>query len=211
MELEQLLLRKEELPISLATVEVNGFRSPFFEIPIYPKLLSDEISLNPRIANNVFEQAAKEWYEDLKLYLDSDESEPERDWTKRVFYDKGLNITREYDEIYVNEIWKDSVTNFKNGFAFGLSISRNAGGSLVIPFGEIRNQYVGFSNVLFSPEKFRAYRSSNREWDYNNSTIGYLYGQHNIDNYPGALFLRNWGILYLNQAMKELAAKDSLI
>ena len=32
----------------------------------------------------------------------------------------------------------------------------------------------------------------------------YVYSQHNVDNYPGALFLRNWAILYLNEAMKQV-------
>ena len=32
----------------------------------------------------------------------------------------------------------------------------------------------------------------------------YTYNQHNIDNYPGALFLRNWVILYLSEAMKGI-------
>ena len=32
----------------------------------------------------------------------------------------------------------------------------------------------------------------------------YVYAQHNVDSYPGALFLRNWAILYMNEVFKEL-------
>ena len=94
MQLEDLLLRKEELPISLSsdTNRNTGFRVPIFRVPIYPRLISSEVSLDPKLADGVFEEAARQWYEDLKLYLDSQDSKPERDWTNETFYKKGLKI-----------------------------------------------------------------------------------------------------------------------
>ena len=32
----------------------------------------------------------------------------------------------------------------------------------------------------------------------------HVYAQHNIDHYPGALFLRNWAILYMNEVFKQV-------
>ncbi len=32
----------------------------------------------------------------------------------------------------------------------------------------------------------------------------YVYALHNVDYYPGALFLRNWAIRYLNDAVKQV-------
>jgi len=32
----------------------------------------------------------------------------------------------------------------------------------------------------------------------------YIYAHHNVYTFPGALFLRNWAILYLNAAIKSL-------
>ena len=179
MELEELLLRKEELPISLAKEpNMMGFRVPLFTVPIYHKLLTKNIRLDPSLADTVFEEAARQWYKDLKLYLDSEESIPEREWTYNIFHKKGLAITRDREYLCVNGIWRNETQTFKNGFVFVLSINRNAGGSLVIPFGEARPEYFGKPNVIFSKEKFKAYKSVVEfGWDKEDATIGYSYGR----------------------------------
>ena len=59
MKLEDILLRKEELPISYETL---------FKVPIHFLLLKKDIKIDDRIAHDVFPDAAQEWYSDLKEY-----------------------------------------------------------------------------------------------------------------------------------------------
>ena len=35
----------------------------------------------------------------------------------------------------------------------------------------------------------------------------FVYAHHNIDAYPGALFLRNWAIRYMNEVFKQIFSK----
>jgi hypothetical protein len=60
MELEELFLKKEELPILYKTC---------FQIPIHPKLLDPSLNINTPIANRIFPEVAEEWYEDLKKII----------------------------------------------------------------------------------------------------------------------------------------------
>lgn len=57
MDLDYLLLCKEELPI----VGENRF-----QIPIYPSLLREESIFDEKIALRMFPLAANEWHEDLQ-------------------------------------------------------------------------------------------------------------------------------------------------
>ncbi len=50
-----------------------------------------------------------------------------------------------------------------------------------------------------SPKKLREYQKKNGRI--------YVYHQHNVDYYPSALFLRNWAIAYLNEAMKQMLGR----
>ena len=75
MELEKLFLKKEELPI------LNG---NFFQIPIHPKLLTNEVKIDETIANKVFPKAAQEWYGDLKKYVKTLKDESIKEWINNI-------------------------------------------------------------------------------------------------------------------------------
>ncbi|MBI2581534.1 hypothetical protein HYV87_00200, partial [Candidatus Woesearchaeota archaeon] len=69
--------------------------------------------------------------------------------------------------------------------------------------------YICPSTVNFTPEKFQAYADPNQQQFQGVAGVrGHLYAHHNIDHYPGALFLRDWTILYLNAALKELHQRE---
>jgi hypothetical protein len=59
MKLERLFLKKEELPILYRT---------FFQIPIHPKLLNENIKIDKTIAERILPDVVNEWYEDLKIF-----------------------------------------------------------------------------------------------------------------------------------------------
>ena len=197
MQLEELLLRKEELPISHETR---------FVVPIHPSLLRSDIRLNPNLAKQVFRQAAEEWYADLTVYTERLENGKTKSWHQEVFLREPPKVsTNQYGrQTILNGMWGDLVQVSETGFVHGLSISRDAGGSLYYNNDDLQScrDYIHPQIVLFSPEKFDAYAI--KKFPDNEGVFAHTYGHHNVDYYPGALFLRNWSMLYLNEAMKEL-------
>jgi len=155
MKLNDLLLKKEELPILDETC---------FQVPIHPKLLDDKISLNPDLAKNIFPQVAEEWSKELK----------------RKF----------------PESWKDLYQTSENGFATGFQISRDCAGNIYFDEEDNNCRAFGKRYIQFSEEKFKEFQNGKNEI--------YTYASGNIDHYPGALFLRNWAIKYMNEVFKEI-------
>ncbi|MDO8511191.1 MAG: hypothetical protein Q7S55_03430 [Nanoarchaeota archaeon] len=200
MRLDQLLLRKEELPI------LNDTR---FTVPIHPGLLRKENSIDPNLAQRLFPQAAQEWYADLQAYTETVQDEGKQKWYKEVFLKEGIQFGTHYERQTILEgTWEDLVQTDKIGFAHVLSINRNAGGSLYFNEGDMFscNGYISPPLVNFTPEKFDAYAV--HKFPDCEGVVAHAYGHHNIDYYPGALFLRNWAILYLNEAMKEVVKQN---
>ena len=201
MELDKLLLRKEELPIN----------ETWFYVPIHPRLLDPTISLNPELAREVFPQVAQEWYEDLSEYAESVEDPQTRDWIKQAFLERRPKIKSEYGRNVLDTIyWEDDITPDDNGFVRGLSISRNFGGSLYFNKGDMSCErfifYEGNERIArFSKGKFKEFGAEGIHQDpEDRGVMMHVYAQHNVDHYPGALFLRNWAIAYENEALKSL-------
>ncbi len=196
MELEKLFLKKEELPI---------LNEICFWIPIHPMLLSEDVSINPKLAKEIFPQAVDDWYNDLTDSVETgDIEEWQKDQIKQVYLRGKPQIINNSGRQEILGFWEDRVKVEENGFASGLSISRDAGGSLYFNANDkdcktlIPSRY-----VKFSAEKTREFESEKvREY-----SRGFAYGTHNIDYYPGALFLRNWAILYMNEVFKDLFPK----
>ena len=62
LSLDDLLLRKEELPILHGTS---------FHVPIHPLLLSEGVKISPLIPRQVFPIVAWEWFEEFTAYCDT--------------------------------------------------------------------------------------------------------------------------------------------
>jgi len=155
MKLDDLFLKKEELPILHGTC---------FQIPIHPKLLNENIKINENIAKDIFPQVAEEWSNEMQKKFP--------------------------------EGWECDYNLRENGFVSGFSISRNYGGSLYFLEDELNCRAFGKSYIKFSDEKRKEFTSKENQL--------YTYASHNIDYYPGALFLRNWAIKYMNEVFKEI-------
>ena len=190
VKLEDLFLKKEELPI---------LRETCFQLPVYPELLREDINIKKDLAHLIFPQIVKEWHEDLQKHTSEMKPSKEKDWYKEIFLREPKIETERGKYILMPLHWECDVFIEDNGFASGLSISRNAGGSLCPPDLD----YICPPVVNFSKEKFEAYQSG-LKIEGVNGVYAFVYGHHNINYFPGALFLRNWGILYLNEAMKEV-------
>ena len=194
MRLEELLLRKEELPV---------FVENRFQVPIFPLLLSKEVVFEKEIASRVFHSAALAWQDDLREYAQSLEEKKDKDkreWLEETYLDKPVTvIVNDLGRQIVDPpgFWEDLVITGDNGLVTGFSISRNAGGSLYLGDNFEREQVVIHKLVRFTPVKLAAYLVSG------DLRKVYCYSMHNVDFYQGALFLRNWAILYLNEALKE--------
>lgn len=114
------------------------------------------------------------------------------------YLDKPVEVVKESGRQKLR-FWENLVNCDKRGFVTHFSISRNAGGSLYLGDNFEREKYVINKLVKFSDEKKRAYCiNSDKE---SNKMV--MYSRHNVDYYQGALFLRNWAILYLNEILKN--------
>lgn len=200
MELKDLLLKKEELPI---------LRETSFFIPIHPTLLNPDIRLDSTIAKKVFPEAANDWYEDLRKYAESLEDESTRRWIEEVFLKQKPEVETEYSRQRVKSLyWEDQTESDPNGFVRVFSISRDGGGSLYFNEGEIDSrEFVSFEReiklIKFPRNKLIEFGKPYSLGDVEGVVLN-VYSQHNVDHFPGALFLRNWAILYMNEALKQI-------
>ncbi|MCK5624859.1 hypothetical protein KAI04_03385 [Candidatus Pacearchaeota archaeon] len=190
MKLEQLFLKKEELPILYGSC---------FQIPIHSKLLDESINLDPLIAKKIFPQVAEEWYADLKEYVKIEKDQDKKEWFEEVFLkEKPKIIQRTGYQIFRG--WEDNIMVQENGFVSGFSISRDGGGSLYFNKEDyncetlVPNSYIKFTEE--KTEEFKALIEGHSKY--------FTYSSHNIDSLPGALFLRNWAIKYMNEVFKEV-------
>lgn len=189
MELEKLFLKKQELPILNETC---------FQIPIHVKLLDPTLNIDTSIAQRIFPEVAQEWYEELKRYIPEDLEK--RNWIKRVFLKEKPVIKKHYNHQILNKFWEDDVNFMDNGLVQCFSISRNGGGSIYFNENEFNCQSFGEIYIKFSEEKLKEFEYE-KIGDYSKILT---YSQHNIDHYPGALFLRNWAIKYMNEVFKQV-------
>lgn len=205
MELKDLMLKKEEIPI---------LHENCFQVPIHPKLLNPNIKIDENLARKVFPKVAHEWYEELKEYSNKLEDKDTKNWIDRVFLKKKPRIKKEYSYQVLDTLlhWEDRVFTSENGFANLLSISRDAGGSLY--FQKDNFDCRRFCSFDSPTEYIRFSKDKSLEFNIEDKIITgkgfegiylHVYASHNIDYYPGALFLRNWAINYLNEAMKEIS------
>ena len=201
MELKDLLLKKEELPILYENC---------FQIPIHPMLLNPAVRIDCTLAKKVFPKVAEEWYNDLQEYAKTVEDVQIKEWILKVFLKEKPKIKEEFGDYVLNRIWRSEVSFSENGFARMLSINRNAGGTLYYTEGDFScRHFIPFEGeeryIQFSEEKVRAFSIEIHE-----PMPGHLggemhiYASHNIDHYPGALFLRNWAVLYINSALEQV-------
>jgi len=192
MKLNDLLLKKEELPILYENC---------FQIPIHPKLLDSNIKINEDIAKKIFPKVADEWYSDLNEYVKTQEKNFRRQWIEKIFLKHKPKIIQEGNYQYFLGFWRDQIQTLENGFVTSFSISRDGGGTIYFN-KEDRNCETSIPGIYinFSEEKAK-------EFEYKKVgefSVGLVYSEHNIDHYPSALFLRNWAIKYMNEIFKEV-------
>jgi hypothetical protein len=201
MKLEELLLKKEEIPILPG--EGRYYRGGRFFLPIYPKLLDADVKIDPLLANKVFPKAAKDWFADLKKTL-NDMPDSARDHAEELLKKK-ISVKRKYGRQVAQPVgFEDQVTTLANGFVKGIAISSSAN-SLYVELNSPQAVFPAEGAVKFSTEKFEAYCCRNHKseaWYYM-----HLFHMHNPGNYTSLLFLRNWGILYVNEALKQVFGK----
>jgi hypothetical protein len=181
MELEELFLKEEELPI------LGNLHKIFFQVPIHPKLLDTTLNIDKSIAQKLFPQVTEEWYEELKDYIPS--SKEEIKWINGVFSKKNSR-----------EDWEQRVVFMDNGFVqrFSINFKENKDGALYFNKQELNYKSYALTFINFSEEKYKEFVSEK-----GGSNI-FVYSQQNIDTFPKALFLRNWARLHMNEAFKQI-------
>ena len=201
MNIEDLLLTKEEIPITHETS---------FYAPIHPILIDPNTRLNPGIARSLFFQASCEWYEELSKHAETVKDRQTKEWYQGVFLKEKPKIMNDKRFLSTNICgWSSEFYIDDNGFAGGLSVARNSGSLYFNKDDDMacRLALLPDSNYgpKLTPEKMKefGYVDDKLGGAENGLTTLHIYGKHNVDFYPAALFLRNWAVLYLNEAMRQ--------
>lgn len=206
MGIEGLLLTKDEIPI---------IRETSFYLPIHPMLLDKGLNLDPEIAFRLFPQAVKEWHEELSRHTETLPAGQTKTWYQEVFLKGGLRIAEEkgFPRFRLPFGWGSEAYADERGFAQTLSVTRNSG-SIYFNVTDDQCGWAIFEDsipgVRFAPEKLKGFSHKNRVYDGRRLFSLHIYAKHNVDHFPAALLLRNWGILYLNEAMKQAAPQKKV-
>lgn len=145
-----------------------------FQIPIPARLLDEDARLDPELANKVFPQATEEWLSDSK-----EQAKPE------------------FIATYLSTC-SDTVRTIANGFASSLSVHQGDNGTIFLK--PDHPHYLIPETVRMSKEKLKEFAIKEPPY------LVHTYTSWNVHNcHPlTALFLRNWGMLYINEAMKQV-------
>ncbi|MEK6833339.1 MAG: hypothetical protein AABY32_04790 [Nanoarchaeota archaeon] len=179
MKLEELFLKKEELPI------IGNLHKIFFQVPIHPKLLDNSLNIDRGIAQRLFPQVVEKWYEELKNYIPSDREEMV--WINNLFSERDLIDNRRSKVLFMN-----------NGLVKTFSIDNNKGGALHFDKQVLNYKSYALTYIRFTEEKYKEFAS---EKDGDNI---FVYSQENINTHSKALFLRNWPMAYMNEVLKQV-------
>ena len=186
MKLDDLLLTKDEIPVRHLTS---------FFVPIHPLLLKPPHGLSPTLAQEAFPQAEQEWKIELTAYASGLPSGEERTWIEEVFLGKKSPRSDPEFPFLTPPPFTFNVKTLadENGFVQHLSIGRNTGN---LHFTGEETAYLP-AWTLLSPEKILAYQC-------NASGEAYAYQHDNIEHRPSALLMRNWALLYVNAALRQV-------
>lgn len=198
MNIDDLVLKKEEIPIRIGGKDSTGLRSIFFQVPIHPEILKAE--LNPRLARNAFRVAAINWYDDLAKFVEGSDN-PEYCARMKPFLKKRPSLFQKSEgQVFtVMGGWRDWIQTDENGFVTCMMIERNLGGSLYL---NDDLEYLFPRSNNFSSQKLREYGVETFRGS--SGVKAHIYSRHNVDHYAGALFLRDWAVAYLNAALRSL-------
>ncbi|MDP1729316.1 MAG: hypothetical protein Q8L27_03890, partial [archaeon] len=179
-----------------------------FYIPVHPKFLNEEHQFDETLASQIFPIVAEDWYNDLKQHTQTANLDKQtKEWYEQAFLKEFPKIKNYYGRQAITSLnWEDNVSLKSNGFARAFSINRNSGGILYFHHEfecETCIPLAGCPKMLFSEEKIREFSERIVNFGGDKGGVLYVYRQHNVDYYPGALFLRNWSIAYMNEAFQK--------
>ncbi|MBD3318934.1 hypothetical protein GF342_03410 [Candidatus Woesearchaeota archaeon] len=175
----------------------------YFHVPILPQCVEGTVVLDPQLAQRVFPRAAELWVRQLPEY-----EGPHREWIEDVWLPKKGMVTSRYGRPYMEEMhWECMVETDDSGFARFLSISRNAGGSLYCNPRECEFPVLVGSHSRVMQAPIEVARAFSLEQISEDVFQMYVYAPHNVDFFPGALFLRNWAALYMNEVFQTVCKR----
>ena len=114
---------------------------------------------------------------------------------KIIFPKIAKNWSKQFNKEFPRS-WKGLYQTSKNGLVENFSISRDHGGGLYFLREDINCTAVGHHYLRFTEEKWDEFVADKKKI--------YTYVQHNVDDFEGATFLRNWAMTYMNKVLKEV-------
>jgi hypothetical protein len=171
----ELYLRKDEVPIS----RVNSFF-----MPVHPRLLDNNLSIDETIAQETFLTAVDEWWEEIRTIKKEYHYIPD----EKPKIEQGSGT-------YTFLGWESNTEFFDNGFAYCFAIAREDG-----------SMFYNHSDINCTlPMRLGMHIDKEKEKEFINPVNQriHAYTFHNLNSFPAALLLRNWSINYMNEVFKK--------
>lgn len=205
--------------LQLTIDDVTRFHPDDYTIPIPRQALEQAFSLDKQFAWDVLEDAKNEWKGQLYDYvynlpvgqkraeLESVYFNPptaeERKFNKNRTPKENMHRKNHPGEIIEPTWWNFDVQpseKYDNGFAHALSIGQEFG-TLYYNSNVIRP----FSKERIAPEKLQLLNNQNPEEHlYVGHVVLPVYSQRNSKDTGTTLFLRSWGVNYINKILEHL-------
>ncbi|MFA5953422.1 MAG: hypothetical protein WC812_02415 [Candidatus Pacearchaeota archaeon] len=115
---------------------------------------------------------------------------------KRIFPEVAQEWCKELKKEKFPTRWEDLIQTNENGLVTGFQISRDYGGGLYFDEEDSNCQIYSSPYIKFSDEKRKEFQNVKNKL--------FIYAQTNVDSFEGALFLRNWAMVYMNEVFKQV-------
>jgi len=217
MKLEELLLKREEIPIGGYNRE---FSSPACIVPIHHSLrdhIPDNIKYDRELAYSVMNETIDWYVEDLKEYYEQLVDLATKQWVEKAFLDR---LPEKRDD------WGES-SPLGGGWIVYMVLSQNFLYSLGLTVhchlyadtGSFVSDDINSTYARFTKEKFIEFskdgdvREDVRDFGRDRKYYfcrAYAWHQHNVDIIPEAIMLRDWAILYENLLLRLMNERGLL-
>lgn len=192
MEIDDILLKSREIYIG------DGQEKPRLVVPIHPSLLRKDIKIDERLGYETLSRAIKPWRKDVNKY-----HKIIKDTTSKKSINIG-GVESVHDDVWIikpEDIYIDRFGFMDNGLVRTFQL----GDENALYLDQNNTISIHQDEAVFKAEKLYEY-SCKKDDDILGSGFAtcYAYQVHNLGNYRAALFLKNWAVIYLNTALKQI-------
>ncbi len=207
---------KNNIPLQLTKKEITAFSLNEFLLPIPKRVFENSIQINPNLALDILKDVKNEWKKDFYLYVFNLPPTLKRKELQRKYFVAPKKMIHQQQhqqlrgkmlkerqfaykhpgKIILPLSWNYQVELDKNGFAQILSLE-NHGANLY----HNNNIIYPFSQQKIPLEKLLLLGNNSKP---TNHAVLPIYSKKQIADPGEAIFLRNWGLVYINKILEKI-------